>query len=55
MVNELALLYNTLMTIETKGESTKVMAQCLNFTKQLIDAARKDAENKEKSPEDSSK
>ncbi len=31
MENELTKLYNTLMLIETKGESTKLMAQCLNF------------------------
>lgn len=36
MVNELTLLYNTMMTIETKGENTKIMAQCLNYTQQLI-------------------
>lgn len=31
MENELMKLYNTLMLIETKGESTKLMAQCLTF------------------------
>ena len=36
MVNELRKLYNTLMLIETKGENTKIMAQCLQFTEQLI-------------------
>lgn len=36
---ELTKLYNTLMLIETKGESTKLMAQCLNFTAQLISQA----------------
>lgn len=33
---ELTKLYNTLMLIETKGEGTKLMAQCLAFTQQLI-------------------
>lgn len=32
---ELAKLYNTLMLIETKGESTKLMAQCLTFVQAL--------------------
>lgn len=36
MVNELTALYNTLMRVETKGESTILMAQCVNYTKQLI-------------------
>jgi hypothetical protein len=29
-------LYNTLLTIETKGAHTKTMADCLRFTEQLI-------------------
>ena len=29
-------LYNTLALIETKGESTKLMAQCMVFTEQLV-------------------
>lgn len=36
---ELTKLYNTLLTVETKGENTVVMADCLRFTKQLIDIA----------------
>ena len=36
MVNELRKLYNTLLLIETRGENTKIMAQCLQFTEQLI-------------------
>lgn len=31
---ELVKLYNTLSMIETKGDSTKVMAQCLIFVEQ---------------------
>ena len=53
MVNELTLLYNTLMTIETKGESTKIMAQCLNYANQLIGIAKKDAENKAQAQKES--
>lgn len=33
-------LYNTLALIETKGENTKTMAQCLMFTEQLANEAR---------------
>lgn len=36
MVNELRKLYNTLLLIETKGESTKIMAECIKFLEQLI-------------------
>lgn len=35
MKNELTKLYNTMLLVETKGESTKLMAQCLNFVAQL--------------------
>lgn len=31
MEEKLMKLYNTLMLIETKGESTRLMAQCLNY------------------------
>ena len=36
MANELTKLYNTLMLIETKGENTKIMAQCLQYIENLI-------------------
>ena len=36
MVNNLTKLYNTLMLIETKGEGTKIMAQCLQYLEQMI-------------------
>ena len=32
----LAKLYNTMMTIETKGESTHLMSQCLHTLYSLI-------------------
>ena len=35
MREELQKLYNTLSIIETKGESTIVMADCLRFVGQL--------------------
>jgi hypothetical protein len=36
MKEKLTKLYNTLAQIETKGENTKLMAACLNYTQQLI-------------------
>lgn len=36
MVDNLTKLYNTLLLIETRGESTKIMAQCLAFMEQMI-------------------
>lgn len=36
MENKLKALYNTMMTIETKGENTKTMAKCLVFIDELI-------------------
>ena len=36
MFNELTKLYNTLMLIETRGENTKIMAQCLQYVENLI-------------------
>ena len=36
MVNELAKLYNTLMLIETKGENTKLMSNCIQYLEGLI-------------------
>lgn len=39
-------LYNTLALIETKGESTKLMAQCMVYVEQLaVDAKNREAEN----------
>ena len=39
MSEKLTKLYNTLAQIETKGENTKLMAACLNFTQQMINDA----------------
>lgn len=47
MTNELTKLYNTLLLIETKGENTKIMAQCLQYLEQMIVAER----NKSVEPE----
>ena len=45
MVTELNKLYNTLSLIETKGESTKIMADCLRFVEQMITAAEGEVSN----------
>ena len=36
MSEKLQMLYNTLKVVETKGESTKVMADCMRYVEQLI-------------------
>jgi hypothetical protein len=36
MKENLIKLRNTMNLIETKGESTKIMAQCLQYMEQLI-------------------
>ena len=36
MEKKLQILYNTLCAIETKGESTTIMAECLKYIEQLI-------------------
>lgn len=36
MIQNLQKLYNTLLLIETKGESTKIMADCLRYVEQLL-------------------
>lgn len=43
MLENLTKLYNTLMLVETKGESTKLIADCLRFTEQLIMAEKERA------------
>ena len=43
MEENLRRLYNTMILIETKGESTKTMADCLRFTEQLIAEAKKNS------------
>lgn len=43
MEQKLRALYNTLALIETKGESTKLMAQCLNYIDNLMKEAQAEA------------
>ena len=40
---ELLKLYNTMLTIETRGESTKIMADCLRFIEQLRDKVKEES------------
>lgn len=42
-VEKLTKLRNTLSLIETKGENTKIMAECLRFTEQMIAEAQAQA------------
>lgn len=36
MIEKLIKLYNTLATVETKGENTKTMADCLRYIEQMV-------------------
>ena len=45
MVENLTKLYNTLTLVETKGESTKLMADCLRFLERTIAEARNEVTN----------
>lgn len=36
MKEDIIKLYNTLLLVETRGESTKIMGQCLQFIEQLV-------------------
>ena len=38
MVEKLVRLKNTLMNVETKGNSTVIMADCIRFIDQMIEA-----------------
>ena len=40
MEQKLKVLYNTLALIETKGEGTKLMAQCLIYVENLAKEAK---------------
>lgn len=40
MEDKLTKLYNTLSLIETKGNNTKIMAECLRYIEQMISEER---------------
>lgn len=44
MKEKLIKLHNTLALIETKGESTKIMAQCLAYLEQMVQEAEAPSE-----------
>ena len=44
MSDELIKLYNTLKLVETKGDSTVTMADCLRFLEQLIERSKEKVE-----------
>ena len=46
MTEKLVKLYNTLSTIETKGEHTKTMADCLRFIERMAVEAKQQEEAK---------
>lgn len=53
MKTDLMKLYNTLKDVETKGESTKIMADCLRFIEGLVANMKDDkAEDKAKDSKD---
>ena len=41
MIENLTKLYNTLLLIETRGESTKIMAKCLEYIESLVKDLKK--------------
>lgn len=47
MSEELTKLYNTMMLVETKGESTKIMGNCLQYLDNLIAKARSEENSSE--------
>jgi hypothetical protein len=50
MNENLVRLYNTMLQIETKGESTKIMADCLRFVENLAKEAAQPATTEEPVP-----
>ena len=43
--DDLIKLHSTLAMIETKGESTKIMAQCLRFIEQKVEECGQSEKN----------
>lgn len=44
MSEDLIKLYNTLKLVETRGDSTLTMADCLHFLEQLIERSKEKSE-----------
>lgn len=51
MPEKLTKLYNTMLLIETKGESTKLMADCLRYLGSLINEVNQQAREAASAPE----
>lgn len=49
--NDLRKLFNTLLQIETKGDSTRLMCECLTFTANLINESEKEDNANANNPE----
>ena len=47
---QMTRLYNTMLQIETKGESTKIMADCLRYLEQSIQTAAQPTTTEEPVP-----
>lgn len=47
MTEDLKRLHNTLIMIETRGENTKIMADCLRYVEQMIQQAPADGQDEE--------
>lgn len=45
-IQQIVRIYNGLYTIETKGENTIIMGECLKAIQQLINTMQKDMNNK---------
>lgn len=52
MLIDLMKLHNTLMTIETKGENTKIMSDCLKYLENMIGAEQHKTKVQEKGEDD---
>ena len=50
MGEKLSKLYNTLSLIETKGDNTKIMADCLRFIEQIITDVRMQEDSEHVTP-----
>ena len=47
MLDDLQKLYNTLLLIETRGESTKIMGSCISYIEEMIKNATTQSINDE--------
>lgn len=45
-IEQLSRIYNTLLLVNTKGEDTIVMAECLNALKNFVITMQQEAQNK---------